>query len=198
MSKELTPKQKRFVRELMVDENAKQAAIRAGYSPKSAEVNGCRLANRVPHVKAAIEKARTELAQRTHLRQEDVIAELKRVMFADPRKAFDGEGNPIPIHQLPEDVAHAIASTEVRVEDIPGRELDDGAEVKARAVASVKKWKWWDKTRALELGMRHLGMLTDKVQRVGSDGKPIDDESIEVTINVVGAPAAPGGSSHAG
>lgn len=178
MASRLTPKQKRFVAELMVDENATQAAIRAGYSPKSAEVNGPRLC-RNRRVKEAIDAARLELAKRTQLRQEDVIAELKRVAFADPRQAFDGDGNPIPIHKLPEDVARAIAGTEVRVEDVPGRVLDDGGEVKARAVASVKKWKWWDKPKALELAMRHLGMLRDKVEHAGKDGGPV-----RVTINV--------------
>ncbi|HET9554328.1 MAG TPA: terminase small subunit [Anaeromyxobacteraceae bacterium] len=174
----LTPKQRKFVQELMVDENARQAAIRAGYSPKSAEVNGPRLC-RQPSVRAAIEAARLEAAQRTQLRQEEVIAELKRIIFADPRKAFDAEGNPIPIHELPEDVARAIAATKVRVEDVPGQTLDDGAEVKARAVASVKEWKWWDKTKGLELAMRHLGLLRDKVEHSGKDGEPLE---VRVTL----------------
>lgn len=38
----LTDKQNSFVREYLVDLNAKQAAIRAGYSPRTAEVQGCR------------------------------------------------------------------------------------------------------------------------------------------------------------
>lgn len=178
MSK-LTPKQRRFVQELMVDENAKQAAIRAGYSPAHAEQSGPRLA-RTPHVKAAIGEARKEVAERMALRQDQVIAELKRIIFADPRKAFDAEGNPIPVHELPEDVARAIAATEVRVVDVPGETLDDGHEVKARAVASVKKWKWWDKTKGLELAMRHLGMLDKK-----KDGEG-DGEGVTVNINVAG------------
>jgi hypothetical protein len=55
----LTPKQARFVEEYLVDLNAKQAAIRAGYSPKTAEVQGCRLLRNV-QVAAAIQRAQAE------------------------------------------------------------------------------------------------------------------------------------------
>jgi phage terminase small subunit len=173
----LTPKQARFVRELMVDENAKQAAIRAGYSPHCAETNGPRLC-RQPAIRAAIEAARKEVAGRTELRQEEVIAELKRVAFSQPKRLLDKDGKPIPIHLLPDADAAAVASFEVEVEETPQRRTDDGLDIPARARASVKKWKLWDKPKALELAMKHLGMLDKKSE----DG---DGEGVQVNINLV-------------
>lgn len=173
----LTPKQKRFIDELMVDENAKQAAIRAGYSPKSAEVNGPRLCRQLrPHIEAA----RKELVQRTQLRQEDVIAELKRVAFLDPRLVYGADGRPLPVKDMPEDVARAVAEVSQEVEVEPDRETDDGMVVKGRARAEVKKLVFASKIKALELAMKHLGMLTDKVEHSGKDGGPL-----EVTVKLV-------------
>lgn len=184
MAPKLTPKQRRFVQELMVDENAKQAAIRAGYSPVGAETRGPYLA-RQAHIKAAIDVARKELAERMVLRQDQVLAELKCIIYADPRKAFDADGNPLPIHQLPEELARALAATEVRVESVPGETLDDGHETKARAVAAVKKLVFASKVKGLELAMKHLGML-DKKKDEG------DGEGVTVNINLEGK-----GSGHA-
>ena len=160
----ITPKQRRFVQELMVDECASAAAIRAGYSPRSAQTNGPRL-TRIPEVRAAIQEARKAVAERAQLRADEVLAELRRILFVDPRQAFDAEGRPIPVHKLPADVARALAGCELRGEDEGG---------------GVKKWKWWDKPKALELAMRHLGMLVDKTELSGPGGEPL-----EIQVNLV-------------
>lgn len=65
-------KRQRFVDEFLVDLNRKQAAIRAGFSPKTAETQGSRLYRNV-HVRAAIDKALEERAERYVAKQGDVL-----------------------------------------------------------------------------------------------------------------------------
>ena len=68
----LTPKQQRFVDEYLIDLNATQAAIRAGYSPKTAEQQGFQLLKKTS-VSEAIEQAQQERQKRTLVTQDDVI-----------------------------------------------------------------------------------------------------------------------------
>ena len=78
----LTPKQARFVQEYLIDLNAAQAAIRAGYSAKTARVIGHEnLTN--PDIAAAIEKAMAERAERTRLTADWVIDELRKLAGAN-------------------------------------------------------------------------------------------------------------------
>lgn len=72
----LSDKQKRFVNEYLVDLNATQAAIRAGYSEKTAHVQGPRLLGNV-RVAEAVQKGREKLAARTEVTQEWVVEKLK-------------------------------------------------------------------------------------------------------------------------
>ena len=78
----LTPKQVRFVQEYLIDLNATQAAIRAGYSAKTARVIGHE--NRTkPDIAAAIEKAMAERAERTKLTADWVVDELRKIAGAN-------------------------------------------------------------------------------------------------------------------
>src|SRR6476646_6459848 len=78
----LTPKQARFVQEYLIDLNAAQAAIRAGYSAKTARVIGHEnLTN--PDIAAAIEKAMAERAERTRLTADWVVDELRKLAGAN-------------------------------------------------------------------------------------------------------------------
>lgn len=90
----LTPKQEKFVDEYLVDLNAKQAAIRAGYSAKTAEVQGSKLL-RNPKVAEEVTRRRTQIKERLEINQEWVVARLvdnvERAMQAQPVK--DREGN---------------------------------------------------------------------------------------------------------
>ena len=78
----LTPKQARFVQEYLIDLNAAQAAIRAGYSAKTARVIGHENLTR-PEIAAAIEKAMAERAERTGLTADWVVDELRKIAFAN-------------------------------------------------------------------------------------------------------------------
>lgn len=73
----MNPKQARFVDEYLIDENATQAAIRAGYSAKTAHAIGSRLLSKV-EIMAAVNAGRAAIAKRNAVTQDEVIAGLRR------------------------------------------------------------------------------------------------------------------------
>lgn len=83
----LTPKQQRFVEEYLVDLNATQAAIRAGYSKRSAEVEGSRLL-RNAKVAAEVAAARAKLSEAAEVSAERVMREVALIALADPRSVM--------------------------------------------------------------------------------------------------------------
>ena len=84
----LTDKQQRFVEEYMVDLNATQAAIRAGYSPNTAAEQGYDHL-RKPQIQLAIEKARREQQERTGITADRVLREIAAVALADARELVE-------------------------------------------------------------------------------------------------------------
>jgi phage terminase small subunit len=95
---DLGPRQERFVQEYLLDLNAKQAAIRAGYSPKTAEVQGCRLL-RNAKVQQSLSKAIDRRAAKVEIDQEWVLSRLalvvERCLQNEPVR--DRKGNPVVI-----------------------------------------------------------------------------------------------------
>ncbi len=85
MPNTMTPKQRRFVEEYLIDLNASAAARRAGYSTKAARTTGQKLL-RHPDVIAGIEKAQAARAERTRVTADKVVKELAKVAFGDPRR----------------------------------------------------------------------------------------------------------------
>ncbi len=85
----LNPKQKRFVEEYLIDLNATQAAIRAGYSKKTAGIQGFDLLKN-PKVQGAIAKAQEKLSKRVSVTQEEVIEGLKGEATYHGRNASPG------------------------------------------------------------------------------------------------------------
>lgn len=156
----VTPKQGRFVEEYLVDLNATQAAIRAGYSPKTAEQQGYRLL-RNAQIAAAVEKGRERLSEETDITAKRVLAELARIAFLDPRTVFDEHGNLKPIAEWDEDAARALSGCDV-TEEFSGRGAD------REMVGYLKKIRFWDKKGALELLGKHLALFTDKVEHNGN------------------------------
>lgn len=150
----MTKKQKRFVEEYLIDLNATQAAIRAGYSPKTANEQGARLLAKVS-IQAAVSKAQAERSRRTGINQDRVLLELAKVAFLNPVDVIDMDGATIRGEANRDDTA-CIAS--VKVKTIP---TDDG-QITEREV------KTYDKLKALELLGKHLGMFTDKVKVDGA------------------------------
>ena len=147
----LTPKQKRFVAEYLVDLNATAAAIRAGYSKKTAEVIGYENL-RKPQIEAAINQAIQEREKRTEITQDMVLRETAKLAFFDIRKMFGKDGKPLNISELDADTAAALV----------GLDVQDIADNDGDYVGFVKKYKMADKLKALELLGKHLGTWEPK------------------------------------
>ncbi|HEV2303168.1 MAG TPA: terminase small subunit [Stellaceae bacterium] len=163
----LTPKQQRFVEEFIVDYNGTQAAIRAGYSKRSANEQAARLLAK-DSVAAAVAGAREAQSKRTEITADAVLAELVKLGFANMADYMKvgPHGDPyLDFSALTRDQAAALQ--EVTVEDFV-----DGRGEDARDVRRVK-FKLADKRAALvDLG-RHLGMFPSKVEMTGKDGAPV-------------------------
>jgi len=87
----MTPKQERFVEEYLVDLNATQAAIRAGYSEQTARVIGHENLTK-PDIQKAITAAREKQQRRVEITADRVLEEYAKIAFFDPRKLFTAGG----------------------------------------------------------------------------------------------------------
>lgn len=158
----LNPKQTRFVEEYLIDLNATQAATRAGYSSDTARSIASELLTK-PDIQDAVQEAQRVRSERVGLNAADVLAELKKLVHCDPRRLFDREGNLIPIHELPDDIAAAIAGVEVE-ERMVGKD-EDAVLVRTRKVRLTPKMP------AIDSAMKHLGVAgADKLEHSGSVG----------------------------
>lgn len=79
----LTPMQKRFCEEYIIDCNGSAAAVRAGYSPKTSKEQACDLLTR-PHIQAEVERLKAEQSERTKVTADRVVNRLAQIAFADP------------------------------------------------------------------------------------------------------------------
>lgn len=162
----LTPKQQRFVDEYLIDLNATQAAIRAGYSVRTAKSVGAENLTK-PDVRAAVSAAVEAQSKRTGITADVILGELLRLARVDLSEAYDDNGKLKPIRDMPEDVRRAIAGVEV--DEI--EEWTEGTDGKKRreVVGYTTKVKFWDKPRSLELLGKHLKLFTDVVKHEGFD-----------------------------
>ncbi len=157
----LSPKQARFVEEYLIDLNGTQAAIRAGYSPKSAgRIQNQLLAKK--QVSEAVAQRRKKLAEKAEVTQEKIVTELAKLGFSNMldyiRVQPDGSAV-VDLASLTREQAAALS--EVVVDEY----MDGGGE-DARPVKKVKV-KLADKRNALvDLG-KHLGMFVEKVELSG-------------------------------
>jgi phage terminase small subunit len=161
----LTDKQAQFVAEYLIDLNATQAAIRAGYSAKTAEQQAYQLLQKTS-VSAAIAAAQQKRAERTEITQDRVLLELSRIAFFDLRRLYREDGSLKAMSELDDDAAAVLAGVDV-VETKGNAEVGGAAGIR-HIPEFVKKVKIPDKVGALTLCMKHLGMLTEKVEHSGN------------------------------
>ena len=158
----LTKKQKRFCEEYLIDLNATQAAIRAGYSTQTAYSIGDENLKK-PEIKNAIDKALAERSKRTGVNADRVILELAKLAFLNPTDVINMDEATVKGDANRDDTA-AIAS--VKVKRIP----TDNGDIVEREV------KTYDKLKALELLGKHMGMFTDKFKIEGVIPVVIQDD----------------------
>lgn len=148
--RKLNPKQRRFVEEYLIDLNATQAAIRAGYSPKTATAIASENLSK-PSISAAIACAMAERSKRTGITQDRILEELAKVAFIKLTDIVDDTGK-IKAGATDEDRA-CIESIKYKRTD-----TDTGYSEEREVKASSK-------LKAIELLMRHTGMLDSRISK---------------------------------
>lgn len=169
-SPSLTDKQQRFVDEYLIDLNATQAAIRAGYSEKTARAVGCENLTK-PDIMNAVHNAKAKRSERTQITQDRVLKEIARLGFSDLRNVMTNGGGLLNPTEWDDDTAAAISSLEV-VRQNSGEYDSDGRPIPEH----VHKIKVWDKNAALEKLAKHLGIYAPEKHdhRIEADLSPSD------------------------
>lgn len=160
-----SPKIRQFVSEYLVDLNATRAAVRAGYSPKTAGAQGSELLKR-PDVQAVIAEEMEARAKRSEITADRVLMELGFLAFSDIGEVLSGgDGASIEVRSLKD----MPASIRRCIESITERHTAAGPTLTVRLHSKVA---------AIKMLMDHLGMnAPQKHELAGNGGGPIETES---------------------
>lgn len=145
----LTEKQQRFVDEYLIDLNATQAAIRAGYSVKTANEQGSQNLAKLS-IQQAIAKAMAERSKRTGINQDRIVLELAKIAFVKITDVVNSDCEILP----DADEADIAAIESVKVKTIPTKSGESGIEREVKLASKLK---------AIELLGKHLGMWNDNL-----------------------------------
>lgn len=163
----LTPRQRRFVEEYLKDLNATQAAIRAGYSPRSAKQVGDALLSK-PHIAAAVAKLQAERSRRTQIDADYVLHRLVEIDQMDVLDILNDDMSVRPVSQWPQAWRRYLSGIDVA-------EIFEGRGEDRQMVGILKKIKWPDKVKNLELLGRHVGVqaFRERIEHSGPGGGPV-------------------------
>lgn len=168
MSRRLTPKQQRFVEEYLVDLNATQAAIRAGYSKKTAKAQGQRLLTNVD-IQNTIQKAMDKRSERTEITGDQVIKQLAKIAFADIKDIVVWENKEVVL-KTDRKTGKPVKRKELTIDVKPAEEVDGTvlSEITETTTHQGRKIgvKLNDRMKALELLCRHLGLFDPKMKHI--------------------------------
>lgn len=142
----LSPKEKKFCQEYIVDLNGAQAAIRAGYSERSAKEQAARMLTKA-NIKKFVKELKDERAKRTEITADMVVKELAKIGFANIQDYISGDNAISDISQIDAGKAAAVAAVKKSVTRFDGGEKE------------VVEFKLWNKVDALEKLGRHLGIF---------------------------------------
>lgn len=145
----LTKKQRTFIDEYLIDLNATQSAIRAGYSVSTACEQGARLLANVK-VQEEIAKKMAERSRRTGINQDRVVIELARLALINASDVINTKDASIKENATEDDLA-CIQSIKVKTS------------TSKKGKITEREVRLTDKMKALELLGKHLGMWNDKV-----------------------------------
>lgn len=152
----MTPKQAAFVAEYLIDLNATQAAIRAGYSAKTAEKIGSENI-RKPEVAAAIAAAQQERSQRTKVDADWVLQRLHSEATADLADLYDAQGGLKPVSEWPMVWRTGLVAGIDTVQERDGTTAEGEPNW-----ATVRKVKLADRVRLIEMIGKHIGVQAFK------------------------------------
>jgi len=148
-----TPKERAFVEQLLCDPEFSiiEAAKKAGY--KSPQTASSTVLTR-PRVQQLIGQMLHKRSQANKITADRVLQELAGVAFQQPKQYLDENGMPIPLHELPDNVAVALKDLKVTV-----TYEENGEESVLKHVAY--RYQCWDKMEALTMLAKHVGILQE-------------------------------------
>jgi phage terminase small subunit len=159
----LTPRAKRFVAEYLKDFNGTRAAIRAGYSPRSARVTASKMLANVS-IAGAVQRRLRKAFHASQVNINRIVRELSIVAFFDPGSIFDDRGRLLPIHEMPPEVRRGLVGGEV-LESLPsGSDADPTV---------LRRVRFGGKLAALIALGKHHAIFSEQVAREGSHRIPI-------------------------
>jgi phage terminase small subunit len=159
LATDLTLKQARFVEEYIVDLNGKQAAIRTGYSPRTAEVQASRLLSNAK-VHSAVKQAMQARSRRTGITADRVLIELAELAFSNISDFLQVQRD----GSVQIDLARASRDRSAAVHDVILSTPAEGSDDEVR-ITKLTRVELFDKLRALEMLARHLGMYPSTESR---------------------------------
>jgi len=150
----LSAKDQRFVAEYLIDGNAAAAARRIGSTAKRADQQGYEYLSK-PEIAAAVQAGQAAQLLKAGVTKERLLQELGRLALVNARDYWTPDGDAKHPNDLTDDQGACLAGFEVLIKNAAA---GDGI------TDTIHKFKLWDKVRAIELYMRHYGMLVDKVE----------------------------------
>ena len=167
---QITDRMKKFVDEYLIDFNATQAAIRAGYSTDTANEQGSQLLAR-PDIRELVAEGQKEIMERTQTFQDNAVAELKIVGFSDLADFLTVKDGGIveqkPFNELTKEQTKCIKKIK---QTVRSSHSADGTILHQTAVIEIELH---DKLKALELLGRHLGMFNDSIRLKSEEPLPL-------------------------
>lgn len=176
----LNLRHEKFIDFYLISLNATQAAIKAGYSEKTASSKGSQLLSLVK-VQQAIQKRQLELQDKLQIEQEGILKRLLQLADYDVNDFFDDNDCMKPLSQISKDMRYAIQGLEIEVKtrtfDVEGEEDRTGI-----LETRIKKFKLSDKLGALIAIGKHLGMFA----KDNEQSKPLPQQTqINIQVNLV-------------
>ncbi|CBV41978.1 terminase small subunit [Halomonas elongata] len=168
----LTARQSRFVDEYLKDLNGKQAAIRAGYAERSAEGTASRLLSNAK-VAEAIAQRKALRSERTKIDADYVLHRLVEIDQMDVADILADDGSILPVREWPQSWRRTLSGLDVA-------ELWDGQGDEREQIGLLKKIKWPDKVKNLELLGKHVDVQAwrERHEHTGKNGGPIETVGI--------------------
>ena len=193
--KQLRPKQRLFIKEYLIDLNATQAAIRAGYSAKTSYSHGQRLLKDV-EIQNALTSAMHKREDNIEITAARVLKELAIIAYADQSDyvtiGTEGEVKLIPFDTMKEGASRAVSGVE-ETRRIMGSGTGKGTEM----ILEIKtKYRHHDKVKALELLGNHLGMWKDRQEVTFPDVETFELPKLAAAVTTKGNGGNGGNGGH--
>lgn len=155
----MNPKHQRFVAEFLKDLNATQAAIRCGYSEKTAKQQGARLLTNAD-IAAAVSKGQEKQLVKAEITAERVLEELARIAFVSAEELYNADGSVKLIDKMSVAARAAITQLSILKKNVTA---GDGQ------MDTVLNVRLADKLKALELLAKRFGLVKEQVEVTGLD-----------------------------